>query len=153
MIAKRVLLMVREKQQSSAGLEEVYMTKIHGKSILLGMGLGIILTALLGCIFFLGYTPDMDEAKVKTLAKKYGMIEPGEFAGIIVNGRISIEIEESDTLTEIAEKLQNTGLLKETMQFRLKVLNQKAEDKILPGVYEFSGHEDEQEIIDIITGK
>ena len=94
----------------------------------------------------------MDEAKVKTLAKKYGMIEPGELAQISVNGRISIEVEESDTLAEIAKKLNDMGLLTETMQFQLKVLNQKAEGKILPGVYEFTGNEDEQEIIDILTG-
>jgi hypothetical protein len=111
------------------------MTKIHGKSVLLGMGLGVILTALLGCIFFLGYTPEMDEAKVKSLAKKYGMIEPGEITRIGVNGKISIEVEESDTLAQIAKKLQDTGLIKENMQFQLKVLNQKAEDKIFPGVY------------------
>lgn len=128
------------------------MTRIHGKSILLGMGFGTIFTALIGCIFFLGYTPDMDEAKVKTLAKKCGMIEPGELAQISVNGRISIEVEESDTLAEIAKKLNDMGLLTETMQFQLKVLNQKAEGKILPGVYEFTGNEDEQEIIDILTG-
>ncbi|HEY8501021.1 MAG TPA: hypothetical protein VIL89_10405 [Clostridia bacterium] len=128
------------------------MTKIHGKSVLLGMGLGIILTALLGCIFFLGYTPDMDEAKIKSLAKKYGMIEPGELAQISVSGRITIEVEEKDTLSQIAKKLRDIGLIKETMQFQLKVLNRKSEDKILPGIYEFTGNEDEQEIINILTG-
>jgi len=128
------------------------MTKIHGKSVLLGMGLGTIITALLGCIFFLGYTPDMDEAKVKSLAKKYGMIEPGELSQISVDGKISIRVEENDTLAQIAKKLQDIGLIKETMQFQLKVLSQKAEDKISPGVYEFTGNENEQEIIYILTG-
>lgn len=139
-------------EQSFAGLEEVYMARIHGKSMLLGMGLGIIFTALIGCIFFLGYTPDADEAKIKTLARKYGMIELGELAGTGSSGGISIEIDESETLAQIAKKLKDTGLIKETMQFQLKVLNQKAEDKILPGVYEFTGNEDEQKIIDILTG-
>ena len=110
------------------------------------------MTALLGCIFFLGYTPEMDEAKVKSLAKKYGMIEPGEITRIGVNGKISIEVEESDTLAQIAKKLQDTGLIKENMQFQLKVLNQKAEDKIFPVVYKFNGNENEQEIINILTG-
>lgn len=116
------------------------------------MGLGTIITALLGCIFFLGYTPDMDEAKVKSLAKKYGMIEPGELSQISVDGKISIRVEENDTLAQIAKKLQDIGLIKETMQFQLKVLSQKAEDKISPGVYEFTGNENEQEIIYILTG-
>jgi cell division protein YceG involved in septum cleavage len=129
------------------------MTKIHGKSVLLGTGLGIIFTALLGCIFFLGYIPEMDEAKVKSLAKKYGMIEPGELAQISVDGKISIEVEENDSLAQISKKLQDIGLVKETLQFQLKVLNQKAEDKIFPGVYEFTGNENEQEIINILTGK
>jgi len=31
------------------------MSKLHGKSVLLGIGIGVIITALLGLIYSLGY--------------------------------------------------------------------------------------------------
>ncbi len=122
------------------------MGKLHGKSVLLGMGIGTILTALLGFIFFLGYQPDMDEAKVKELARKYGMVEPGE------TGSISIEIPAGFTLADVAEKLANAGLIRQDNEkaFQLKLANRKAKEKILPGIYEFRGNETEEEILNIL---
>lgn len=122
------------------------MGKLHGKSVLLGIGIGTILTALLGFIFFLGYRPDMDEARVKELARKYGMVEPGEI------GKTTIEITENFTLAEVAEKLVKAGLVRKDNEktFQLKLASRKAKEKILPGVYEFRGNETEEEILDIL---
>lgn len=122
------------------------MGKLHGKSVLLGIGIGTILTALLGFIFFLGYRPDMDEARVKELARKYGMVEPGEI------GKTTIEITENFTLAEVAEKLVKAGLVRKNNEktFQLKLASRKAKEKILPGVYEFRGNETEEEILDIL---
>jgi cell division protein YceG involved in septum cleavage len=119
------------------------MSKLHGKSVLLGMGIGTILTALLGLIFFLGYRPDMDEAKVKELARKYGMVEPGEL------GSIEVEIPKGITLTELTEKLAEAGLIKQEnkVSFQIKLASQKVQDTIKPGVYEFNGGESEEQII------
>jgi cell division protein YceG involved in septum cleavage len=119
------------------------MSKLHGKSVLLGMGIGTILTALLGLVFFLGYRPDMDEAKVKELARKYGMVEPGELGSIV------IEIPKGTTLTELTEKLAEAGLIKQEnkVSFQIKLASQKVQDKIKPGAYEFNGGESEEQII------
>ncbi|NLY17974.1 MAG: endolytic transglycosylase MltG [Clostridiaceae bacterium] len=123
------------------------MSKLHGKSVLLGMGIGIILTAVLGIIFFLGYAPEMDEAKVKDLARKYGMIEPHEHPG-----KLEITISEDDTITGIVKKLEQLGIVKNAVSFQIKIVNRNAKDKILPGTYEFVGNESEDEVIDILTG-
>ncbi|MBP7175712.1 MAG: hypothetical protein KBA53_05765 [Thermoclostridium sp.] len=122
------------------------MSKLHGKSVLLGMGIGTILTAMLGLIFFLGYQPEMDEAKVKELARKYGMVEPGE------SGDIKIEIMKGFTLTELTEKLAAAGLISEDerVSFQIKLAGRKAQEKIQPGVYEFHGGENDEQIIDIL---
>ncbi len=126
--------------------KEVSMSKLHGKSVLLGMGIGTILTALLGLIFFLGYQPEMDETKVKELARKYGMVEPGEL------GTVTIEIPSGFTLTELTEKLAAAGLISEDerVAFQIKLAGRKAQEKIQPGVYEFHGGENEEEIIDTL---
>jgi len=124
------------------------MSGLHGKSVLLGIGIGTILTALLGLIFFLGYKPEMDEAKVKELARKYGMVEAGEQAGFL-----KIEITKGETISEITEKLAKTGLIKDSVSFQIKIVNRNLKDEIKPGIYEFRGNENEDEIIAIITGK
>lgn len=124
------------------------MSKLHGKSVLLGIGIGTILTALLGLIFFLGYRPEMDEAKVKELARKYGMVEAGEHAE-----SIKIEIIKGETLSAITEKLAKAELINDAVSFQIKIVNRNIKDEILPGIYEFNGSENEDEIIAIITGK
>jgi cell division protein YceG involved in septum cleavage len=122
------------------------MSKLHGKSVLLGMGIGTILTALLGLIFFLGYQPEMDQTKVKELARKYGMVEPGEM------GTITVEIPENFTLTELTEKLATAGLIgeEERVSFQIKLAGRKAQEKIQPGMYQFHGGENEEQIIDVL---
>lgn len=122
------------------------MYKLHGKSVLLGIGIGIILTAILGIIFFLGYTPEMDEAKVKELAKKYGMSETCDKAI-----QLRVTISEEDTITGITRKLSELGIVKNTVSFQIKFVNREIKDKIIPGTYEFKGSESEDDIIDIIT--
>lgn len=123
------------------------MSKLHGKSVLLGIGIGIILTAMLGIIFFLGYTPDMDEAKVKKLAKQYGMVEPSE-----QEIPLFISIAEGDSITNITNKLAELGIIDNIVSFQIKIVNGNAKNKIMPGIYEFRGNESEDEIIDILIG-
>jgi len=122
------------------------MSKLHGKSVLLGMGIGTILTALLGFIFFLGYQPEMNESKVKELARKYGMVERGEL------GTITVEISSGFTLTEITEKLAAEDLIgeDERVSFQIKLAGRKAQDNIQPGIYQFRGNENDEQIIDIL---
>lgn len=125
------------------------MSKLHGKSVLLGMGIGTILTALLGLVFFLGYQPEMDETKVKDLARKYGMVEPGEL------GVMTVEIPKDITLTGLTEKLAEAGLVKQEnkVSFQIKLAGRKVLDQIKPGDYEFHGGENEEQIIDILLSR
>ncbi|NLN64542.1 MAG: hypothetical protein GX144_03880 [Clostridiaceae bacterium] len=124
------------------------MTKLHGKSVLLGMGIGTILTALLGFIFFLGYQPEMDEAKIRELAYQYGMVDPGAM------GSITVTIMKDDTLLDVTEKLASVGLIKQedmvSFQIRLASLKAKEKKDIIPGTYEFQGNEGQEEIIGIL---
>lgn len=126
------------------------MSKLHGKSVLLGIGIGTILTAILGLIFFLGYTPELDEARVKELAREYGMVEPGDFPV-----KATIEISEEDTVSDVTAKLQKAGIIKKAdgFTFQTKLVSSRLQDKIKPGVYEFNGGESEEEIISILTAE
>jgi hypothetical protein len=48
---------------------------IDSKSVLLGLGLGIIITSLLGIIFFVGYKPQLSDAEIISYARKLGMVD------------------------------------------------------------------------------
>ena len=52
------------------------MKLFDGKSIILGIGIGIIFTALVSMIYFMGVKPDkLSEEEIKQMAKQYGMVE------------------------------------------------------------------------------
>jgi len=52
------------------------MRRFHIKSILLGIGIGIILTAIIGLIYSMGeLPPELSKAVIIEKAKQYGMVE------------------------------------------------------------------------------
>jgi hypothetical protein len=50
------------------------MKSFHIKSILMGIGIGIILTALIGIIYSAGMSPQMSKQEIMEKAKQYGMV-------------------------------------------------------------------------------
>lgn len=116
------------------------MNKLHGKSVLLGMGIGIILTALLGLIFTLGYSPQTARPRGGEQINQSG-------------GTLRLEITKEDTLTEITEKLTELKLVENAVTFQIKIVSRKIQDQIIPGTYEFQGNEDEEEVLKILTSR
>jgi len=55
------------------------MRKLHEKSIVLGIGIGMIITAIAGMIFSAGTTKELSKAEIMSKAKLYGMIEKTQF--------------------------------------------------------------------------
>ena len=51
------------------------MRKTHGRSIALGIGIGMIITSIAGMIFTNGTQEEMTKEEIIALAKSYGMIE------------------------------------------------------------------------------
>lgn len=52
------------------------MRKVHEKSILLGIGIGMIITAIAGMIYSGGTQKDLTKNEIISRAKGYGLIEP-----------------------------------------------------------------------------
>ena len=59
------------------------MKLIDGKSFLLGIGIGIIITSILGFIFFLGYQPQLSDGEIISRARRLGMVDRFENGGNI----------------------------------------------------------------------
>jgi len=55
------------------------MRKLHDKSIILGIGIGMIITAIAGMIFSGGNQKELSKAEIIKLAKGYGLIKQVEF--------------------------------------------------------------------------
>lgn len=55
------------------------MRKVHEKSIVLGIGIGMIITAIAGMIFSGGTPKELSKAEIISLAKGYGLIEQTKF--------------------------------------------------------------------------
>ncbi len=52
------------------------MRKVHEKSILLGIGIGMIITAIAGMIYSGGTQKELSKDEIISRAKSYGLIEP-----------------------------------------------------------------------------
>lgn len=52
------------------------MRKVYGKSVVLGIGIGMIITATAGMIFSAGNQNDLSKEEIISLAKEYGLKEP-----------------------------------------------------------------------------
>lgn len=130
------------------------MKLIDGKSVLLGLGLGIIMTSILGAIFFLGYKPQLTDAEIIRMAKKIGMVDGfTESDGIRRNpdGSICFTIEEGETLTSVSKRLYETGIIESSIEFEIMIKKENLENAIKPGQYTFSFSDEPKTIIEKIT--
>jgi hypothetical protein len=55
------------------------MRKLHEKSIVLGIGIGMIITSIAGMIYSAGTQKELGKEEIISLAKTYGLIEPAGF--------------------------------------------------------------------------
>lgn len=100
------------------------MKLLDGKSILFGAGLGVILTALLGLLFFLGYNPAMTDEQIISRAEKLGMVHSEietKMDGInkLSNGSWSITVIEGEDIATISGRLSNAGIIQSAIEFQI----------------------------------
>jgi len=128
---------------------------IDGKSVLLGLGLGIIITSLLGIIFFVGYKPQLSDAEIISHARKLGMIDRFESGGDIrrkEDGSLLFTIHENESYTDVSRRLYEAGIIDSSIEFEIMIKKENLEDLIKPGEYNISYNDDTKKIIEKITG-
>ncbi|NLX63469.1 MAG: endolytic transglycosylase MltG [Clostridiaceae bacterium] len=130
------------------------MKLIDGKSVLLGLGLGIMLTSLLGIIFFAGYKPRLSDAEIISHARRLGMVDRYESGGDIrrkEDGSLVFTIHENESFTDVSRKLYEAGIIESSIEFEIMIKKEKLENSIKPGEYNISFNDDTREIIEKIT--
>ncbi|HHU89660.1 MAG TPA: endolytic transglycosylase MltG [Clostridiaceae bacterium] len=130
------------------------MKLIDSKSVLLGLGLGIIITSLLGIIFFVGYKPQLSDAEIISYARKLGMVDGYESGHDIrrrEDGSLVFTIHEDDSFTDVSKRLYDAGIIESSIEFEIIIKKEKLENAIKPGEYTINYNDDTKKIIEKIT--
>jgi YceG-like family. len=129
---------------------------IDGKSVLLGTGIGIIITSILGFIFFMGYEPRLSDAEIIRRAEELGMVDRLENAENIKrnrDGSVTFVISEGESSSRVAERLYEAGIIDSSIEFEIMLKKANLQDAIKPGEYRIDYDDDVMTIINEITGQ
>ncbi len=89
------------------------MRKVHEKSILLGIGIGMIITSIAGMIYSGGTQKELSKEEIISLAKGYGLVEPYKFLKkddkVADNTNIASDTQSNSTKTNNTETASNTN--------------------------------------------
>ena len=140
------------------------------KSILLGIGIGIILTAMIGMVYSKG-SEEMSKDEIIQKARDYGLVEKNIFVEEIdslilsdekksnenvnklkkSNDIIELVIERGDTSEIVANKLMKLGIISNKLGFEENLSKKDLAKRIKVGVYEINKDAKISEIIELIT--
>lgn len=130
------------------------MKLIDGKSVLLGMGMGIIITAIIAMIFFAGVEPKSSDADIIGRARKLGMVDKYEARDDISrnpDGSLVFVVHENEEFTDVANRLYNEGIIESSIEFDIIIKKENLENAIKPGSYSIGYNDDTKTIIEKLT--
>ncbi|NLO93213.1 MAG: endolytic transglycosylase MltG [Clostridiaceae bacterium] len=130
------------------------MKLIDGKSVLLGMGIGIIITAILAMIFFSGVEPKLSDAEIIQRARELGMTDKYVERDDIrrnPDGSLIFVVYENDDFTSVSKRLYDEGIIESSIEFDIIIKKEKLENAIKPGSYNISYSDNTKTIIQKLT--
>lgn len=130
------------------------MKKINIVYILLGIGIGIILTSIFFYINPLVKYAEYTDEEIKEKAKDLGMVSIKEF--IKDNGEkedyiIEFKISSGDTLSDIANNLIDLSIIEDKEEFIKFVKDKKLDKKLRPGTYKLKPNLSYSSILEILS--
>lgn len=87
------------------------MRKVHEKSIILGIGIGMIITSIAGMIYSAGNDKELSKEEIIRLAKSYGMVEK---TNIINNSKSNDLIDSSQADDTVATDTSTNASVTDT---------------------------------------
>ncbi len=115
------------------------MKRMHGPSLLLGLGVGLVLAALLGIVLSPLLSPSFSDERVMRRATELGMVmQPKagvEGITVLEDGRWRIELPADLRVTELADRLKRAGFLEDTLEFEILARKEGLTQTILAGLY------------------
>ncbi len=97
------------------------MKRVRGPGVLLGFGLGMLLTALVGFVFYYGTNTTPDDETVIRRATELGMQWQAEVAGVVrtQDGSILFDVVPGESVESLAGRLELAGILDGTLEFMI----------------------------------
>lgn len=136
------------------------MNKFHIKNILLGMGIGVVLTSLTGIIYSAGMEPEMSREEIVARARQYGMVsssemikkdEPEDTKPVeIEKNKVSITVDQGDSSEIVAKELFEKGLIDNVDSFLNELDSMNLQSSIQVGEYTIEEGTDNSTIARII---
>ena len=113
------------------------MKRYHVPSLLLGFGLGLLITALTGVVFFSGADVRLTDEEIMMRAAALGMSHTGE-AGLYhvqTNGGSRLELSGEERVSALAQRLAKAGILEASLEFEILARQEALQDPPEKGVY------------------
>lgn len=86
------------------------MRRLHGKSIVLGIGIGMIITSIAGMIYYGGTKKELTKEEIISMAKGYGLVEPVKFLNKNDKSNSNTDTEKAaSNSTDTKENTQNSN--------------------------------------------
>ncbi len=115
------------------------MKRMHGPSLLLGLGVGLVLAALMGILLSPLLSPSLSDEAVLQRAAALGMVmRPGTGVdGItaLADGGWQIDLPADLRVTELAGRLKKAGILEDTLEFEIIARKEGLPQTISAGLY------------------
>lgn len=122
--------------------------------MLLGMGIGIIITATIGMIFFAGVEPDFTDADIIQRSRDLGMVDRYEAREDIrrnADGSLAFFVNENEDFTDISRRLYEEEIIESSVEFDIIIKKEKLENAIRPGNYSIGYSDTTKTIIQKLT--
>lgn len=116
------------------------MKRFHTPSLLLGFGMGLLATALLGIVLLPFVASDLTDEVIMERAYILGMRLPAEDDRLtrLSDGRVAVTVGEGETLSLLAERLSAAEVLSLPLEFEILARQSQLPDPPLPGRYVLS---------------
>ena len=127
------------------------MKGFDNKSIMLGIGIGIIITSVISLIFMLGYRSEPSKDEIRTLAIKHGILDNSKTTFNPNNSdEFELVISDGDNVASITEKLLQSGVIESKLEFQVEINKNGMSKRIEPGIYKIKRASSIKEIIEQI---
>lgn len=123
---------------------------------MLGVGIGVIATAFLGILFFMGVTPTLSDAEIRERALAIGMVDRTETEladGMVreADGTVLLTVQDSSEWDGLPERLFDAGVITSAMEFRIRVRKTSPAFELKPGLYRFVSGASTEAVADAVA--
>lgn len=113
------------------------MKRVHGPSLLFGFGLGLLITALLGVVFFSLTEIRVSDEEIMERASTLGMTLPssGEAFPLLEDGTRLLTLSGEETVSQLAVRMERAGLIDSPLELEILARQTELADPPEKGTY------------------